>query len=97
MGRRRRQYGIWEEIRRNAPKCTCQGKFNPSCPVMASMAEYGAKPHGIAQVNKVTLDSVAWHKNQYLPWCNENDAEPNPQIVLNVVTWGPRDLQYVPY
>ena len=96
MGRRR-QYDIWEVIGRNAPQCICQGTFDPHCPVMASMGEYGAKPHRVAQANKITLESVVWHKDQYLPWCDENGVEPDPQVVVNVATWGASDLEYVPY
>ena len=96
MGRRR-QYDIWEVIRRNAPKCTCQGTFNPYCPVIASLAEYGAKPQGVARDNKIDVGSVKRHADDYFAWCDAEGQTPDPMIVLNVVTWGPRDLRYVPH
>ena len=97
MGRRR-QYDISEEIRRNAPKCTCrQGTLDRYCPVIASLAAYGARPHGIARDNRISLEAVKYHADQYLARCKEQGYPPDPSIALNVATWGPRDLQYVPY
>ena len=95
MGRRR-AYDIWEEIRRNAPKCTCQGMFTPYCPVISSLAEYGARPRGVARDNRIDIGSVKQHVDEYFKWCDAEGRTPTPEIVLNAVTWGSRDFEMVP-
>lgn len=95
MPRRRRTGDYWTDtVLAYVPKCTCQGTFTEYCPVISSMAQYGARPADIARDNRITLGSVAWHKDEYFSWCHENGVQPDPMLKMNVMTWGPRDYEY---